>query len=123
MDEQEAQLEELLCCDLEGGMGQLEGGGSKRRRHMYMCGRFTLLYNRDKHNIIKQLEEEWDSKVSNRVTIRMEYHLKWRTLLEKSSFEEKVKDQYYILSLKWKITRGKLDVKIWRSGERPGLEI
>ena len=31
---------------------------------MYMCGRFTLLYNRDKHNIVKQLEEEWDSKVS-----------------------------------------------------------
>lgn len=32
---------------------------------MYMCGRFTLLYNRDKHNIVKRLEEEeWDSKVS-----------------------------------------------------------
>ena len=46
-----------------GALGQPRGvgwdgrrqGGSRGREHMYIYGRFMLLYGRNQHNIVKQL--------------------------------------------------------------------
>jgi len=49
----------MLCDNLEGwddGVGgRFEREGTHTHTHTHACGSFTLLYDRNQHNILKQL--------------------------------------------------------------------
>lgn len=46
----------MLSNDLRGGMGGgWEGASRERGEYMYSCSRFTALYSRNTHTIVKQL--------------------------------------------------------------------